>query len=53
MKYRPRKTECCRMGCANERRPNQRTCKACHAADQRQYRAARMYVKREVSQEAR
>jgi hypothetical protein len=49
MKYKPKKTECGRRGCENPRRPNQRTCRACHAADQRVYRSERVYVKREVS----
>lgn len=36
MKYKERKTTC---HCGNPVRPNNRLCKACHAAYQREYRA--------------
>jgi len=48
MKYREKKIECGRGGCGNPRRANQRTCRACHAADQRSYRAQRVYVKKDA-----
>jgi DNA-binding NtrC family response regulator len=48
MKYKPRKKQCGKNGCKNPRRKRQRTCKACHAAAMRDFRAQRVYVKRDA-----
>lgn len=53
MKYREKSSECSRTGCDNPRRPNQRTCRKCHAEDSRKYRSERVFVKRSELQESR
>ncbi len=49
MHYKDKKSICGYKGCQNPRRPNQRRCRECHAAEMRKHRAERVSVKRRTN----